>query len=209
VNVALVNEIAVLSHEMGIDVWEVLEAAATKPFGYMPFYPGPGVGGHCIPVDPTYLAWQVRRDAGQRFRILEQAQEINAQMPAYVAARIGEALNDAGKAVRGAEVLVLGVAYKPDVGDVRESPAIRVMTHLHKRGAKLSFHDPYVETVDLNGVSLKRNRLTRRALSGSDCVAILAPHRSYDVDWVAEHAELIFDARNAFSNRQDPKIVRL
>jgi UDP-N-acetyl-D-glucosamine dehydrogenase len=120
VNVALVNEIAMLSHEMGIDVWEVLDAAATKPFGYMPFYPGPGVGGHCIPVDPTYLAWQVRRDAGQRFRILEQAQEINAQMPAYVAARIGGALNDAGKAVRGADVLVLGVAYKADVGDVRD-----------------------------------------------------------------------------------------
>jgi UDP-N-acetyl-D-glucosamine dehydrogenase len=142
VNVALVNEMAMLSQEMGIDVWEVVDAAATKPFGFMPFHPGPGVGGHCVPLDPTYLSWQVRREAGHQFRILEQAEDINAQMPAYVASRIGDALNDAGKAVRGARILVLGVAYKVDVGDVRESPAIKVMKHLYRRGADVSFHDP-------------------------------------------------------------------
>src|ERR671918_2579505 len=134
VNIALVNELAMICHEMGIDTWEVIEAAATKPFGFLPFRPGPGVGGNCIPVDPTYLAWQVRRDAGYRFRTLEQAQEINDHMPAYVASRIGDALNDAGMAVRGARVLVLGVAYKPDVGDARESPSVKVMELLARRG---------------------------------------------------------------------------
>ncbi|HYZ11395.1 MAG TPA: nucleotide sugar dehydrogenase, partial [Actinomycetota bacterium] len=132
-NIALVNELAMICHEMGIDTWEVLEAAATKPFGFMPFQPGPGVGGNCIPVDPTYLAWQVRRDAGYRFRTLEQAEEINDRMPAYVATRVGDVLNEAGKAVKGAKILVLGVAYKPDVGDARESPSIKVMELLDRR----------------------------------------------------------------------------
>jgi UDP-N-acetyl-D-glucosamine dehydrogenase len=209
VNVALVNEMAMLCQEMGIDVWEVLQAAATKSFGFMPFLPGPGVGGHCIPLDPAYLAWQVRRDAGRRFRILEQAQEINGQMPGYVAARIGDALNDAGKAVRAARVLVLGVSYKPDVGDVRESPAIAVMTHLAKRGARVSFNDPYVASISLNGTHLERTDLTHRAVTGSDCVAVLAPHSVYDFEWIAARAGLIFDARNAYPNTKDPSIVRL
>ena len=134
VNIALVNEMAMVCHELGIDVWEVIEAAATKPFGFMAFTPGPGVGGHCIPLDPTYLAWQVRRDIGHQFRILEQAQDVNAHMPGWVAARIGEALNEHAKALKGARVLVLGVAYKPDVGDVRESPSLRVMSALARRG---------------------------------------------------------------------------
>lgn len=209
VNVALVNEMTMLCKEMGIDVWEVLDATATKPFGYMPFYPGPGVGGHCIPLDPTYLAWQVRRDAGRRFRILEQAQEVNAQMPAYVASQIGEALNDAGKAVRGARVLVLGVAYKPDVGDVRESPAIEVIKQLLKRGGDVSFHDPYIETIAVNGASLERTDLTQEGVAGSDCVAVLTPHSSYDFEWIAIHARLIFDARNVYPNGGGPSIVRL
>ncbi|MGH2817516.1 MAG: nucleotide sugar dehydrogenase [Actinomycetota bacterium] len=209
VNVALVNEMTMLSQEMGIDVWEVIDAAATKPFGFMPFYPGPGVGGHCVPLDPTYLSWQVRRDAGHQFRILEQAEDINAQMPAYVASRIGDALNDAGKAVRGADILVLGVAYKVDVGDVRESPAIKVMTQLHKRGADVSFHDPYVEAVTLNGSVLRCSELSRKAVSSSDCVAILTPHSAYDFDWIAGHARLIFDARNAYPNDRRASVVRL
>jgi UDP-N-acetyl-D-glucosamine dehydrogenase len=187
----------------------VVEAAATKPFGFMPFHPGPGVGGHCVPLDPAYLSWQVRREAGHQFRILEQAQDINAQMPAYVAARIGDALNDAGKAVRGADIMVLGVAYKVDVGDIRESPAIKVMTHLHKRGAKVSFHDPYVEAVTLNGDVLRRSELTRKAVSSSDCVAILTPHSAFDFDWIAAHARLIFDARNAYPNDRHTNVVRL
>lgn len=208
-NVALVNEMAMLCHEMGIDVWEVADAAGTKPFGFMSFYPGPGVGGHCIPLDPTYLAWHIRREAGHQFRMLEQAQDINAQMPGYVASRIGDALNDAAKAVRGANVLVLGVTYKPDVGDTRESPAINLMTHLHKRGANVSFHDPYVDTVMLNTTVIKRTDLTHRVVEGSDCVAILTPHRAYDLDWIATHAKLIFDARNAYNSHHRPNVVRL
>jgi UDP-N-acetyl-D-glucosamine dehydrogenase len=210
VNVALANEIAMLCHEMDIEVWEVIDAAASKPFGFMTFYPGPGVGGHCIPLDPTYLSWQVRRTAGRQFRILEQAQDINAQMPSYVATRVGDVLNEKGKAVNGAKVLVLGVSYKADVGDVRESPALKVMSQLSKRGAKVSFHDPYVESVTgVNGGVVTRTELSSRSLSGSDCVAILTPHSAYDLDWIADHAPLIFDARNAFNSYHRDNVVRL
>jgi UDP-N-acetyl-D-glucosamine dehydrogenase len=209
VNIALVNEMATLCHEMGIDVWEVTEAAATKPFGFMPFAPGPGVGGHCIPLDPAYLAWQVRRDAGHQFRILEQAQDINAQMPGYVAVRIGDALNDVGKPVRDARILVLGVAYKPDVGDIRESPSLDVMTMLYKRGADVAFSDPYADHVQVNGVMMTSTELTQRELVRADCVALLTPHHAYDLDWIADHAMLIFDARNAFGANKRANVVRL
>lgn len=209
VNVALVNEMAMVCHEVGIDVWEVIDAGATKPFGFMPFYPGPGVGGHCIPLDPAYLAWQVRRDAGYQFRILEQAQDINARMPTYVADRISEALNEVGKATKGAHILVLGVTYKPDVGDTRESPALQVMAQLYRRGAKVTFHDPYVEGVPVNGTHLTRTELSHRAVAGADCVAILTPHHSYDLDWISTHARLVFDARNAYGERRCENVVRL
>jgi len=209
VNVALANEMAMLCHEIDIDVWEVIAAAATKPFGFMPFYPGPGVGGHCIPLDPNYLAWQVRRDAGHQFRVLEEAEDINAQMPSWVAGRIAEALNDWGKAVKVAKILVLGVAYKPDVGDVRESPSVKIINLLHKRGALLAFHDPYVERIALNGGTLLRTELTNVALARADLVALLTPHTAYDLEWVAEHARLVFDARNAFGSRRAPNVVRL
>jgi UDP-N-acetyl-D-glucosamine dehydrogenase len=209
VNIALVNEMAMLCHDMGIDVWEVLEAAATKPFGFMAFTPGPGVGGHCIPLDPAYLAWQVRRDAGRQFRILEQAQDVNAQMPIWVAARIGEALNEHAKALKGARVLVLGVAYKPDVGDVRESPSLRVMTALQRRGARLAFHDPFVETVTVAGKPMRRTELTARAVAGADLVALLTPHAAYDLDWLARTATLVFDARDAFGSGNPPNVIRL
>jgi nucleotide sugar dehydrogenase len=209
VNIALVNEMATLCHEMGIDVWEVAEAAGTKPFGFMPFSPGPGVGGHCIPLDPTYLAWHVRREAGHQFRMLEQAQDINAQMPGYVASRIGDALNDAGKAVRGARVLVLGVTYKADVGDTRESPAVRVMTHLRRRRAEVSFHDPYVTSIGIDGGQLVRTELSERNVARADCVAILTPHLTYDLEWIAQHAALIFDSRNAYGTARNPNVDRL
>jgi UDP-N-acetyl-D-glucosamine dehydrogenase len=210
VNIALVNEMAMICHEMGIDVWEVLDAAATKPFGFMPFYPGPGVGGHCIPLDSTYLAWQVRREAGHQFRILEQAEDVNAQMPAYVAARIGDELNDAGKAVRGANVLVLGVSYKADVGDIRESPALKVMAALLRRGATVTFHDPYVDEVTLpGGHTLVRHELTQRLVSTVDCVALLTPHVAYELDWIADNAALVFDARNAFGSDRRKNVARL
>jgi nucleotide sugar dehydrogenase len=209
VNVALVNEMAMLCHEVGIDTWEVIDAASSKPFGFMAFYPGPGVGGHCIPLDPTYLSWQVRRDAGHQFRILEQAQDINAQMPRYVASRIGEALNEFGKATKGSTVLVLGVAYKPDVGDIRESPALKVMSHLSRRGALVGFHDPYVPVITLDAKPLDRRELTRRVIAEADCVALLTPHRGYDLDWIARHAQLVFDARNAYGEMRDAKVTKL
>jgi UDP-N-acetyl-D-glucosamine dehydrogenase len=209
VNIALVNEMAMVCHELGIDVWEVIEAAATKPFGYMAFTPGPGVGGHCIPLDPTYLAWQVRRDVGHQFRILEQAQDVNAHMPGWVAARIGEALNEHAKPLKGARVLVLGVAYKPDVGDVRESPSLRVMSVLARRGARLSFHDPFVDAITLDGKRLARTELTARAVAGADLVALLVPHSSYDLEWLAGTAGLLFDARNAYGPGNPPNLVRL
>ncbi|HET6815574.1 MAG TPA: nucleotide sugar dehydrogenase [Actinomycetota bacterium] len=209
VNIALVNEMAMVCHELGIDVWEVIEAAATKPFGYMAFTPGPGVGGHCIPLDPTYLAWQVRRDVGHQFRILEQAQDVNAHMPGWVAARIGEALNEHAKPLKGARVLVLGVAYKPDVGDVRESPSLRVMSVLARRGAKMAFHDPLVDAVTLDGKRLARIELTAKAVAGADLVALLVPHSSYDLEWLAGTAGLLFDARNAYGPGNPPNLVRL
>jgi UDP-N-acetyl-D-glucosamine dehydrogenase len=209
VNIALVNEMAMVCHELGIDVWEVIAAAATKPFGFMAFTPGPGVGGHCIPLDPTYLAWQVRRDIGHQFRILEQAQDVNAHMPGWVAARIGEALNEHAKPLKGARVLVMGVAYKPDVGDVRESPSLRVMSALARRGVKLAFHDPFVEAVTVDGRRLARTELTARAVAGADLVALLVPHSSYDLEWLAGTAELLFDARNAYGPGNPPNLVRL
>jgi UDP-N-acetyl-D-glucosamine dehydrogenase len=209
VNIALVNEMAMVCHETGIDVWEVIAAAATKPFGFMAFTPGPGVGGHCIPLDPAYLAWQVRRDVGHQFRILEQAQDVNAQMPGWVARRIGEALNEHAKPLKGARVLVLGVAYKPDVGDVRESPSLRVMTALARRGAKLSFHDPFVDAIELDGRRLARTALTPRTVAGADLVALLTPHSAYDLEWLATTARLLFDARNACGHGEQVKLIRL
>jgi UDP-N-acetyl-D-glucosamine dehydrogenase len=210
VNIALVNEMATLCHEMGIDVWEVVDAAATKPFGFMRFSPGPGVGGHCIPLDPAYLAWQVRRDAGHQFRILEQAQDVNAQMPGYVVGRIAEVLNDMGKPVKGARILILGVSYKPDVGDLRESPAIRVIELLQWRGAKVTFNDPYTPSVRVNGNDeLPRTQLTRQMVASVDCVAILTPHSAYDLDWIASHAPLVFDAQNAYGAASHRNVIRL
>lgn len=209
VNIALANEMAMLCRDMGIDVWEVVDAAATKPFGFLPFYPGPGVGGHCIPLDSTYLAWQVRRDAGRQFRILELAEDVNGQMPTYVTHRIGDALNDAGKALKLARILVLGVTYKSDVGDLRESPAIKVIGQLMRRGAEVSFHDPYVSEIGVNSTILARSELTERHVAGADCVAILTPHHAYDLSWITEHAQLVFDARNASRGHDAPNLVRL
>ena len=209
VNIALANELAMHCNEDGIDVWEVLEAAETKPFGFMPFQPGPGVGGHGIPLESTSMPWWVRGDGSRPYRVLEQAQDVNARMPAYVAGRIGDALNETGKAVNRANILVMGVSYKPDVADVRESPALRVMAHLLRRGARVSFHDPYVESVTVGGTVLGRMQLTQNVIARSDCVAILTPHRAYDLDWIAGHAKLVFDARNAFGPDRRPNVTRL
>jgi UDP-N-acetyl-D-glucosamine dehydrogenase len=209
VNIGLVNELAMLCHEMGIDVWEVVEAASTKPFGFMPFYPGPGVGGHCIPLDPAYLAWQVRRDVGRRFRILEQAEDVNAMAPTYVAERIANALNERRRAVKGARVLVLGVAYKPEVGDLRESPSLNVLGRLQRRGARVAFHDPFVQQITTDAGVIQRTELSRRALAAADCVALLTPHSTYDLGWIADSATLVFDAQNAYGQDRRPNVESL
>ena len=206
VNIALVNEMAQLCADQGIDTWEVIDAAATKPFGFHAFYPGPGVGGHCIPLDPAYLTWQSRRDTGRPFRLVELAKDINDQMPSYTARRIMDSLNRRGIAVKGATLLALGVTYKPDVGDVRESAAIQVLAHLRSWGAKLSFHDPFVTAIDEHGVKLRRRRLTEDLVRDADAVLLLTPHATYDLDALADWSSLLFDARNATGRRDDPNI---
>lgn len=206
VNIALVNELAQLCADQGIDTWEVIDAAATKPYGFQRFEPGPGVGGHCIPLDPAYLTWQSRRDTGRPFRLVELAKDINDQMPSYTARRIMDALNRRGVAVKGAKLLALGVTYKPDVGDVRESAAIQVLAHLSSWGAKLAFHDPFVAAIDEHGVKLRRRRLTEELVRDADAVVLLTPHATYDLDELAGWSRLLFDARNATGRRGDPHI---
>jgi UDP-N-acetyl-D-glucosamine dehydrogenase len=209
VNIALVNELAMLCADQGIDTWEVIRAAGTKPFGFMPFYPGPGVGGHCIPLDPTYLAWQSRRDTGRRFRLVEMAQDLNAEMPAYVATRIIDALGSRGVPVSHAKVLVLGVTYKPNVGDLRESAAVEVMSRLVRRGARVTFHDPFVEHVGEHGLDLNRTTLTTDEIAAADAVAVLTPHDTYDFDEIMSHARFVFDARNSLGVRDHADVVTL
>jgi UDP-N-acetyl-D-glucosamine dehydrogenase len=209
VNIALVNELAVLCADQGIDTWEVIDAAATKPFGFMPFQPGPGVGGHCIPLDPTYLAWQSRRDTGRPFRLVELAQDINSEMPTYVTRRVIDALAGSGIAITQAKVLALGVTYKPDVGDLRESAAVETLANLVRKGATVSYHDPYVPRLRSHGMSLRRTPLTRANIAAADLVVVLTPHTQYDLDDVLRHARLVFDARNALGVRTDDRVVTL
>ncbi len=198
VNIALVNEMAVFCRELDIDLWQVIEAAKTKPFGFMAFYPGPGVGGHCIPVDPSYLSWRVRK-MGFTFRFVELAQEINAQMPSYVVTRLADLLNDAGLALSRSKVLCLGAAYKPDVADCRESPAIEVMRRLRRKGAQVDYADPYVATLTLDGEQLHAVPLTAAALAAADAVVVLTPHTAFDLELVRRDAALVLDTRAAVS----------
>ncbi|WP_432478366.1 nucleotide sugar dehydrogenase [Nocardioides sp. GXQ0305] len=209
VNIALVNELSALCAEQGIDTWEVIEAAATKPFGFMPFHPGPGVGGHCIPLDPTYLAWQSRRDTGRPFRLVELAQDINAEMPAYVARRIGDALGDRGVPLPRAEVMALGVTYKPDVGDLRESAAVKTLEMLAAKGARIRYHDPFVPRLQTDVLRLRRTPLTAANLEAADAVVVLTPHSQYDLDALTRRAGFVFDARNALRRRGDDRVVTL
>jgi UDP-N-acetyl-D-glucosamine dehydrogenase len=209
VNIALVNELAQLCAEQGIDTWEVIRAAGTKPFGFMSFYPGPGVGGHCIPLDPTYLAWQSRRDTGRPFRLVEMAQDINSQMPAYVTRRIAETLNDRGISVKGARIFALGVTYKPNVGDIRESAALETLELLRRRGARISYHDPFVAQVDQPGLRMRSKAVTRQTLRTADCVLLLTPHDTFDLDLIVSESRLLFDARNATNVRLRPSVVTL
>jgi len=212
VNIALVNELKVLFSKMGIDVWEVIQAAATKPFGFQPFWPGPGLGGHCIPIDPFYLSWKARQyDHAARF--IELAGEINTSMPQYVVERVVEAINNAGKPVKGAKILVLGLAYKKDVDDMRESPAVRIIEMLRQRGAIVDYNDPYIPKTPKqreHDLRMTSKPLDEKMLARYDCVLITTDHSCYDYEWIAKHAKLIVDTRNATasvrSNRS--KIVK-
>jgi UDP-N-acetyl-D-glucosamine dehydrogenase len=191
INIALANEMAVMCRALGLDVWEVIEAAATKPFGFMPFRPGPGVGGHCIPVDPMYLSWKVRQH-GATSRFISLARDINASMPAYVVSRVQELLNDVGRAVRGSEVLLVGVTYKPDIADLRESPALEVLRRLRELGAQVRYADPYVADLDvpaIDGADLAD------AVGQADCVVLLTPHTGVDHEAVAAGCRLLLDTR--------------
>src|SRR3954471_4927202 len=173
VNIALVNELAIMAKEMGVDIWEALQAASTKPFGYMPFWPGPGVGGHCISIDPSYLSWRAGQQLGYRVGFIEHANEVNNRMPDYVAARVADMLNHAGKAVNGSRVLGVGVAFKAGVDDLRESPALEVVDRLVRRGADVGYHDPLVSTVELRDTAIESQRLSESVLEDQDCVVIL------------------------------------
>ena len=194
VNIALVNEMAVFCHELGIDLWDAIACASTKPFGFQAFHPGPGVGGHCIPIDPNYLSYKVR-SLGYPFRFVELAQEINDRMPRYVAERAQALLNREGRAMKGAKVLLLGVTYKADIADQRESPARPVARRLRKMGADLSFHDPYVEAWDVDGEPVPRARVLYTALAEADLAILLTDHGAYDAESLTRHARLLFDTR--------------
>jgi len=207
INIGMVNELAMMCDRMGIDVWEVIDAAATKPFGFMPFYPGPGLGGHCIPIDPFYLSWKTRQ-AGIEARFIELAGYINGQMPHYVVDKIQNALNERGKALKDAQVHVLGVAYKKDIDDVRESPALDVMHLLTRRRAKVSYSDPFVPELESDSLKLRAVPL-EEAAPEADCVVIITNHSAFDYGRLLEQAQLIVDTRNAMKGFQSPKIVRL
>jgi UDP-N-acetyl-D-glucosamine dehydrogenase len=209
VNIALVNEIATLARDLGVDIWAAIEAAATKPFGYMPFWPGPGVGGHCIAIDPSYLSWRVGQRLGFSVGFVEHAKQVNNRMPAYVAGRIGEALNDLGKPVKGSRVMAIGLTYKAGVNDVRESPATAVMERLASAGAICSYHDPYIPSMALFGTELYSQPVDPGILANQDCVAILTAHASVDYEAVVASARLVFDARGATRRMTAPNVVRL
>ena len=196
VNIGLINELALVARKMGINIWNVIAAAETKPFGFMPFYPGPGLGGHCIPIDPFYLAWKAKAyDADTSF--IELADRVNRQMPNHVVGRVAELLNNVGKPLRNAKILLLGVAYKPDVNDIRESPALDIVGHLVRSGSHVSYNDPLVGEFDFMDQTWQSQLLSEELLESQDCVVIVTDHTSYDWDFVAAHARLLLDCRNA------------
>jgi UDP-N-acetyl-D-glucosamine dehydrogenase len=196
VNIALANELAFACRKIGVDPWEVIDAAATKPFGFMPFYPGPGIGGHCIPVDPLYLSWKVRL-TGYEAQFIALADQINRAMPEHVVTLVADALNERGRAVRGSSVLVMGVTYKADVNDIRESPSLEIIEMLEKKGAHVSYADPFTPQVTLNGVKLSAVEPTPETIAAADCVLILTNHSSFDGAMIADRAKLVVDTRNA------------
>ena len=211
VNIGLVNELALMCDRMNIDVWEVVEAARTKPFGFMAFYPGPGLGGHCIPIDPFYLSWKAKQ-SGFDPRFIELAGHINAGMPHYVVEKIGDALNTRRKAVNGANILIAGVAYKRDIDDMRESPALDIMGLLHAKGANVSYADPFVPEVHgrewPGGFDIRAVDLTRGAIAQYDCVVIATEHKAFDYAAIVSEADVVVDTRNAIKEPH-PHVFKL
>lgn len=210
INIGLVNEMAIMCNRLGIDVWEVIEAASTKPFGFMKFTPGPGLGGHCIPIDPLYLSWKLKA-LNYNARFIELASEINANMPRYVVSRVQDALNEVGKPVKGSTFLVLGVAYKPDIDDIRESPALDVIGLLEQKGGKVCYHDPYIPKIQHEGLEMESVSDLEETLQRVDCVVIITNHSVYDYNAILNSARLIVDTRNALgkAGAASPKVVRL
>jgi UDP-N-acetyl-D-glucosamine dehydrogenase len=196
VNIGLINETAMIAHELDVDIWDVVDAAATKPFGFMPFYPGPGLGGHCIPIDPLYLSWKAGQQ-GVETEFIDLADEVNREMPRHVVQRVTKLLNDEGTALSESSILIVGVAYKPDVSDVRESPAYDVMGLLDEWDAAISYHDPYVPMFEVEGDRYESVELTASELEAHDCVIVVTDHGAINVDSIVEHGELVFDTRNA------------
>jgi UDP-N-acetyl-D-glucosamine dehydrogenase len=195
INIALVNELAILSQDLGVDVWEVIDAAASKPFGFMAFYPGPGVGGHCIPVDPMYLSWRVKQFGGAA-KFIDLARDVNAAMPLYVVQRVQDLLNDRSKPLKGAKILLLGVAYKPNISDMRESPALALVELLRKKGAAVSYADPFVASMPTADGSSLHSVEPYQAAAEADCVVVVTAHSEVDYERLAQKASLIFDTRN-------------
>ena len=208
VNIGLINELAQVAHELDANIWSTIDAAATKPFGFMSFYPGPGLGGHCIPVDPFYLSWKASQQ-GIDTRFIHLADTVNREMPGHVVQRVVELLNDRGIALSNADILVAGVAYKPDVSDTRESPAIDIINQLEGWNADVAYHDPHVPTLDVVGTEYESVELTRERLQAADCVVLVTDHSAFDIAEVIEHAPLVFDTRNATEGLGDDGIVRL
>jgi UDP-N-acetyl-D-glucosamine dehydrogenase len=211
INIGMVNELAIMCERMGVDVWEVIDAAATKPFGFMKFTPGPGLGGHCIPIDPLYLSWKMKAYQ-YTARFIELASDINTNMPRYVVTRIQDALNERGQALKGSHCLVLGVAYKPDIDDIRESPALDVIGLLQKKGATVEYHDPYIPTLKTHeDVEMRSVSDLMAAIRASDVVVVVTNHKVYDYKSILDAAKFIFDSRNALGKmgKDSPKVVRL
>lgn len=210
VNIGLVNEMAIMCNRLGVDVWEVIEAASSKPFGFMPFYPGPGLGGHCIPIDPLYLSWKLR-SLNYTARFIELASEINTSMPYYVINLVMNALNDEGKSLKGCKIGILGMAYKRDIDDLRESPALDIFELLEHKGAHVTFNDPYTPVVRFSGDRLVHSvDVTPEWLVAQDCVVIVTDHSVYDVDFILKHAKVVVDTRNKTKGRQGKaRVVRL
>lgn len=208
INIGLIDELAMMCHKMKIDIWEVVGAASTKPFGFMPFYPGPGVGGHCIPKDPLYLHWKAK-SFGFHSRFIRLASEVISNMPGYVGSRVQEALEERGRKIKGARILVVGVTYKKDVKDLRKSPGIDIIKGLGLKGAKVSYFDPFIPCLKINDLSLKSTVLKNEALSRFDCVVIAADHSNINYKYILSYSKLILDTRNAYKGVNNNKVIRL